>query len=195
MADNKQPAQQPATRPQPPKPPEVTRRATGNGEAVAAAPATASSSTPAPAPTAAPVFTPPAADMSVDALKAALNEAHGKAAEARPPTELELAIEKVRELIDNRDDKNPAPCAADKLSADQKRALFQAIFEIEAKIQAAKDVIEAEGVRRTWAVLSLITTYGGKTGKWTVNGVGLKARARGDSWFLMRPDQDEGEVL
>jgi hypothetical protein len=138
------------------------------------------------------VFTP-GTDTSIEALKLALNEVHGKAAEAPPPTELELAIEKVRELVKARVD--GAPCPADKMTSEQKKAMFQTIFDIEARINAAKETIEAEGVKRTYAVLSLIAAYGGEMGKWSVNGVGLKARARGDSFFLVRPDQEEADII
>lgn len=193
MAENKQtaPTANP-NRPQPPKPPE--RKPTSNGDTAAAAPATAAAAAPTSTPAPAPVFTG-TTEVTVESLKQALSQAQAQPVEARPPTELEIAIARVRELIENRDDKNPAPCAADKMTADQKRAMFQVIFDIEAKIQAAKDTIESEGVKRTYAVLSLITAYGGKMGKWSVNGVGLKARARGDSYFLVRPDQEEADVI
>jgi hypothetical protein len=189
MADQKHaPTAATATKAQPPRPPEVVvKRATDD---TAAKPA----SVPPPVPT---VFTPPSTlSVAPDAakeLKEGLNAVYGKNAVANAA--LDAEIERVKALIKDRDKGSSAPVPADALSREQKLALFHKIFEVEKRINDAKAVQEAAGLERTKAVLELITAYGGKLGKWTVDGVGLKARIRGDGAYLLRPDEEEADNI
>lgn len=191
MADQKHTAANaPSTKAQPPKPPEVVRRVVTDD--TTAAPV--KSSVPPPVPTAA-VFTP--TEGSAVATEAPKDTAERLtkviAANGAANAALDAEIERVKALIKAKDD--ITDCPADKMSRDEKLALFRNIFAIEKRINDAKAVAEAAGLERTHAVLALITAYGGKLGKWTVDGVGLKARIRGDGAYLMRPDEEEADVI
>jgi hypothetical protein len=82
------------------------------------------------------------------------------------------------------------------LTPEQKRALFDAVFLAEKAIATAEAAVRDAQKARSARVKELIHGMHGKLGPWRVNGgVMLRARVRGDSAYLLRPDEADVEEI
>ncbi len=98
------------------------------------------------------------------------------------------------------------PAAVDETPAKvltplEKRALFDAVFATERGIEDAEAAVKIAAGKRTEAVKALIAGMGGKLGPWKVKdwkddtAKTMRARVRGDTAYLLRPDEADVEVI
>lgn len=127
-----------------------------------------------------------------------------------PVAEVKPAVGEAKKVFTDATEGKPENATGTlELTREQKHALFEDVFAAEAGIKKAEEAVKAAAAVRTAKVKALIAGLNGfatweqlaasdikpKLGMWRVNGVQLRARMRGDSAYLLRPEDSDVEDI